>query len=99
LPTAAGCKQQLARQSRYCVHGLKNEKQTILNVQKLKIMKPKKISLKEIKAVLSRDEMKKIMAGSGLTAYWCADKPFICHIWDPCWTCEGLFCYDWCGHA
>lgn len=28
-------------------------------------MKPKKMSLKEIQGVLSRDEMKKIMAGSG----------------------------------
>lgn len=32
-------------------------------------MQTKKISLKEIKGVLSRDEMKKIMAGSGTVPY------------------------------
>jgi len=37
----------------------------ISNILDFKIMQLKKMSLKEIQGILSRDEMKKIMAGSG----------------------------------
>ena len=45
-------------------------------------MKPKKISFQNIKDVLGRDEMKKIMAGSGedgcyMTACWNGDTVFL----------------------
>lgn len=62
-------------------------------------MKSKKFNFKDIKGMLTRDEMKKVKGGSGYTGNYCADKPFICHIWNSCWTCEGAWCYDWCGHA
>lgn len=42
---------------------------------KLKLMKTKKMSLKNVQDVLTRDEMKKIMAGSSLS--YCAESYMI----------------------
>lgn len=53
-------------------------------------MKKEKISLKAVKNVLSRAEMKKIMAGSGLcSTNYCSANTYCCE--DLC--CAGGSCY------
>jgi hypothetical protein len=81
LPTAVGCKRQLAGQATY------NLKTILLTFKIKKIMKLKKMSLKEISGVLSREEMKKIMAGSGWTNVYCGFSQvsdYFCKQYDSC---------------
>lgn len=70
------------------VDALSYGQETILLIKKSFKMKPKKLNFSEIKNALSRDEMKKIMAGSGSS---------ICTV--DCTGCSAYKCTSGCSES
>ena len=61
-------------------------------IPKINFMKKEKLSLKSIKNVLSRAEMKTIMAGSGSGPGGCAEYQQVCGGATGTSCCQGFFC-------